>query len=114
MKGLFYILTIFGGLIGGLILITTLVSANGAPQEAAGAAIAVAFVVIPYCMARAFELIGEESLSKIMKRYLDEQKEREAVFASDTSRQDAPSAQPVRPVMQPRQQTGKQNPFLAR
>lgn len=45
----FEILTYIGSAIGMLFLMLTF-SANGAPQEAAGAAIAVAFAVIPYCI----------------------------------------------------------------
>lgn len=43
------ILTIIGALVGALMLAGTF-AATGAPQEAAGAAMAVAFVVIPYCV----------------------------------------------------------------
>ncbi len=53
MKKIFWIITIIGSGLGLLILIATLMGASGAPQEAAGAAIAVAFAVIPYCVARA-------------------------------------------------------------
>lgn len=45
----FEILTYVGCVIGGLMLWGTFF-ANGAPQEAAGAAMAVAFCVIPYCV----------------------------------------------------------------
>lgn len=54
-----WIITVIGGLIGGFILITGLMSANGAPQEAAAAAAGVAFVVIPYCIARASDEISK-------------------------------------------------------
>lgn len=43
------VLTFIGGAIGAIFLLATF-GANGAPQEAAGAAMAVAFVVIPYCI----------------------------------------------------------------
>ena len=58
MKRTSWIITIIGSAIGFLILITTLFGSTGAPQEAAGAAIAVAFSVIPYCLARALSEIG--------------------------------------------------------
>jgi len=45
--------TIIGGVLGGGVLFATFTSANDAPQEAAGAALAVALVVVPYCFARA-------------------------------------------------------------
>jgi len=53
MKKTFWIISIVGSGLGLLTLIGTLGGASGAPQEAAGAAIAVAFAVIPYCVARA-------------------------------------------------------------
>ena len=43
----FWILTLLGSLIGGLIVFGTLVSAKGAPQEAAGAALGLSFAIIP-------------------------------------------------------------------
>lgn len=43
----FWILTLLGSLIGGLIVFGTLVSAEGAPQEAAGAALGLSFAIIP-------------------------------------------------------------------
>jgi hypothetical protein len=46
---IFEILTYVGCGIGMLLLMSTF-AANGAPQEAAGAAMAVAFCVIPYCI----------------------------------------------------------------
>jgi hypothetical protein len=46
-------LTMLGSVVGGFILLLGLVSSTGAPQQAAVAAIAVAFVVLPYCCARA-------------------------------------------------------------
>ena len=72
MKTLFYILTFIGGLIGGLILFDSLL-ADSAPQQGAGAAVAIAFVVIPYCMARVLEKTGQESLSKTLERYMEMQ-----------------------------------------
>ena len=48
----FYVLTTIGGIIGIMILVFVLTSATGAPQEAAGAAIAIACAAIPYCIAR--------------------------------------------------------------
>ena len=53
---LIWLLTIVGCLVGGLLLYITVTSASGAPQEAAGAAIAVACAVIPYCFARSLQL----------------------------------------------------------
>ena len=53
MVAAFWVLTIVGSFIGGLLILVTLLSAKGAPQEAAGAALGLSFAVIPYCIARA-------------------------------------------------------------
>lgn len=45
--------TIIGSIVGLLQLGYTLASAETAPQQAAGAGIAIAFAVVPYCLARA-------------------------------------------------------------
>jgi len=52
MKAFFWTLAILGALIGLLILLFGLPTANGAPQEASISAIAIACAVIPYCLAR--------------------------------------------------------------
>ena len=48
-----WVFTLLGSLLGGLFGVLGLLTAHGAPQEAAAAAIAVACAVIPYCFARA-------------------------------------------------------------
>jgi sugar phosphate permease len=53
MATFFWVLTIIGSVIGGLLILFTLLSAKGAPQEAAGAAVGLSFAIIPYCIARA-------------------------------------------------------------
>lgn len=53
MKKSLWILTIIGSLLGGLMALIGLFAANSAPQEAAAAAMGIAFAVIPYCLARA-------------------------------------------------------------
>ena len=50
MLRVFEVLTWIGAALGGLMLFGGLSAANGAPQEAAAAAMAVALVVIPYCI----------------------------------------------------------------
>ena len=52
MKALWIIVAIASAF-GALTLFLTIGSANGAPQEAAGSAMAVGLAVIPYCFARA-------------------------------------------------------------
>lgn len=61
MKYFFWILTIFGCLAGAACLLSA-VMAQGAPQQAGAAALAVAFVVIPYGLARAITemLVADE------------------------------------------------------
>lgn len=58
MRRLLWVLVILGVLAGGFVLFATMAMAKGAPQEAAGAALAVALAVLPYCLARA---VGELS-----------------------------------------------------
>lgn len=52
MRGL-YILPILGALLGGLEFLSTMAQASSAPQQAAGAAMAVAAAVLPYVLVRA-------------------------------------------------------------
>ena len=56
----FWYLTFFGSLAGGLFLFAVLTTAEGAPQEGAGAAIAVALAVIPYCLARSIQMVNRD------------------------------------------------------
>lgn len=55
MVAFFWAITWIASVIAGLILAWTLTSAKGAPQEASGAALAMAFAVIPYVFTRALE-----------------------------------------------------------
>ena len=48
---LFWGLAILGALVGGLSLLMTWATAGSAPQQAAGAAMAAAVAIIPYCLA---------------------------------------------------------------
>lgn len=52
MAKFFHILTILGTIVGGFMLLEAL-TADSAPKQAAAAAVAVAFGVLPYCFARA-------------------------------------------------------------
>jgi hypothetical protein len=63
MKLLFYVATFLGGIFGTLIVFSTFL-ADSAPQQGAGAAVAVALVVIPYCMAR---VIGESQKDRLLE-----------------------------------------------
>lgn len=54
MKIFFWVIAIIGVLIGGVSFLATLTAKEiSAPQQAAGAAMALCWVVIPYCLARA-------------------------------------------------------------
>jgi sugar phosphate permease len=61
MQKIFWILTILGSALGALTALVGVMTAKGAPQEAAAAAVGLAFAVIPYCLARA---VGELSAIK--------------------------------------------------
>ncbi|MBE8596869.1 hypothetical protein [Xenorhabdus sp. BG5] len=57
-----WLLVIFGSVLGLTMgLIPALTMAESAPQEAAGAAIAVACAVVPYCIARAVSMLSDSS-----------------------------------------------------
>jgi len=49
-----WVVTIIMSLIGGLIGFSGMQAATSAPQEAAAAAMGLAWAVIPYCIAKAF------------------------------------------------------------
>ena len=53
MKYLLWSITLIGALLGGLIVLFTMVSSKSAPQEAAGYAMACALAVVPYVFTRA-------------------------------------------------------------
>lgn len=59
LSSVFWALTILGSIIGGVNFFTGVAAANGAPQEAAAAAMSLAWVVLPYCCARAVSEIGK-------------------------------------------------------
>jgi hypothetical protein len=71
MKSL-HIITILGCVCRGFILVGTFLTATGAPQQGAGAALAVALAVIPYCFVRAVESWAEPSASEAELRKLNE------------------------------------------
>lgn len=55
----FYILPILGACLGGWMFVEVLVSAQSAPQQAAGAAMACACAILPYVFARGMVELGE-------------------------------------------------------
>ena len=82
--GLCWIITLLATCVSAGFLYLTLSSAQGAPQEAAGAAIAMAFSVIPYVFTRAcqaFTSMGRQEEMVDLLRNLDAR-----ATASDTPR----------------------------
>lgn len=61
MQKILWVVTVLGSALGALTALVGVMAANGAPQEAAAAAVGIAFAVIPYCLARA---VGELSAIK--------------------------------------------------
>jgi len=61
LAGFLNLLTILGSLAGAAVLLLTFASARGAPQEAAGAALALSLAVIPYVIARTVQGIADSS-----------------------------------------------------
>jgi hypothetical protein len=51
----FWVIAIVGAVFGGLQLFSSMMSATGAPQQAAGAAMGAAMAIIPYVIARAVD-----------------------------------------------------------
>lgn len=54
MAKFFFVLTILGGILGGLLVIMAFFL-PGAPQQAATSAMGIGFAVVPYCIGRAFQ-----------------------------------------------------------
>ena len=66
------IIALLGAVAGGFTLFATFGAAKGAPQEAAGAALALAFAVIPYVFARAVQIVIErKERSEYQARVID-------------------------------------------
>jgi len=59
MKKILWAITAIGAILGALTAVGGVMAANGAPQEAAAAAVGVAFAVIPYCLAKAVSEYGK-------------------------------------------------------
>lgn len=63
MKKVLWVITIIGCFLGGAALLLAILS-DSAPKQGAAAAIAVAFAVIPYCLARAVSELNDGSVPK--------------------------------------------------
>lgn len=66
MMILIWLLVLLGAGLGGLELYDVVRTATGAPQQAAGAAMAMALAVIPYVVARAIMAIAQERVQSSM------------------------------------------------
>lgn len=66
MLGFLQAATWLGAICAGFVLFITLTSSNGAPQEAAGCAMALAFVTIPYCVTSIAQ--RHEIITRLRKR----------------------------------------------
>jgi hypothetical protein len=58
LKSIFHIVTIFGACLAAMQLADTMTVSENVMQQASGAAIALCYVVIPYCLARAVEQLA--------------------------------------------------------
>lgn len=63
-----FVLTGIGAVLGGISLLIFGIFGGSAPQQAAGAAIAVAMAVIPYCLARAVQIVETAGRQKRYER----------------------------------------------
>ena len=79
-----YLVAWVGSVIGGLTLLYGIAASKGAPQEAAAAAMAIAFAVIPYVFARCVQLTKDH-----LER-LDHQKKLIALLEKLSASADAP------------------------
>lgn len=61
MNAFLFSLTGLGSVAGGILLVFTLIGSQSAPQQAAGAAIAIGLAVIPYVFSRCFQIATSES-----------------------------------------------------
>ena len=68
--GLCWIITLLAACLAGFELFFTVGSANGAPQQAAGAAMAMAICVIPYVFTRACQAFTEMGRQRDMLKAL--------------------------------------------
>lgn len=66
-----YVFPLIGAIIAVLITLGTLVMTNSAPQEAAGYAMACAFAVVPYVLARSIHIMYEDSPGKLAERIIE-------------------------------------------
>ncbi len=66
-----WVLTLACSILAALVIAATLAFAKGAPQEAAGYAMACAFAVVPYVFTRAAEAIAAPRLRDAVNRIVE-------------------------------------------
>jgi hypothetical protein len=71
MKYVCYGITLVCCIIAGFELVFTITSANGAPQEAAGAAIAAALVIIPYVFTRCVDALSAQKMEEQNQKIIE-------------------------------------------
>lgn len=99
----FYGLAVLGAVIGGFTLFTGMVLTKSAPQEAAAAAMAVGFAVVPYVLMRVVQLNAQDKMQRQAHADLAEQMERliaaqkGGAAAGGTGAASAPVEPPAKP-----------------
>jgi hypothetical protein len=71
MRKIIWLLPLLGALAGGFIILATMGLSKGAPQEAAGYAMACAFAVVPYVLARSFAAMSDNDAHIELKRIVN-------------------------------------------
>jgi hypothetical protein len=83
----FFFFPIVGSVIGGLLLLFTVLGSGSAPQQAAGAAMAVGMAVIPYVFARSLQIYSTDQRQKRHEERVRELLERIGDAAGQTKDQ---------------------------
>lgn len=71
MRMIFAVIAFIGAAVGAYEFFTTLTSAASAPQQAAGAAMAIVYVVLPYCVFRVVSDLEGAKESALMRKALE-------------------------------------------
>lgn len=95
MRNFGYLLVLIGAVIGGIQLGFTLLFADSAPQQAAGAAMAMAWAVLPYCFARALEKMAQVPFADALAHHRQQEQEQARYKAVSYPAPAAPSGLPV-------------------
>ena len=90
-----YLLVIIGSLIGGWELLNTMAFAESAPQQGAGAAMALAWAVLPYCFARAVEKMGEVTVFESFQRHWQREDDKVVAPTPPTTSAPTPKFHPI-------------------